>query len=590
MLDSFVMADPFQPITKSRHAPPFKRWLWCGLLFALVVVLAWPSYLYFRSYRYEQLLEQAHEELKQGATPQANFHLRVLVANFGEDDRTYAALSKYASLLNRPEAAAWMEKAIQLNPEKTDYRVAHTLALLQFNQLAAAEKNLTQWPEAQRETVAYYQAQAAVAFTRGHWEQAAPFLKKIVALEGPTPLHQNNLAKAQLHSDIPTVVEQARLTLEEQLKDDRLAWQAGQALLQDALRRENTGQAQGWMARLRTLPRTSVNQDLLLLEVGTQLGAHADEQRAADLASALERWQQTPDAAARLIGWMAANGLSDEAIHWSQSLDPLLQEEYPVAFAVGEARLKLKRIGDVFSSYEGKPWSRYDEQRHLLLARASALQTPEQTASENLHLQRAIEIAAREEFGLLNLERILQTWRWSAALEPVWWRLLEKRQQVPRALLSLYQWYEHQKDYSKMLQLAEFELGLDPNNVAAANNYAYLSLLLGRNRERAIQLAQDVYARHPDQPNLAATYALALYEEGKFEAAWKALQTLSTDQRRKASNQLLYARILAGRNDMREARNALQPVDKMELIPPELSHYQALEKKLTTLPSREKAR
>ncbi len=577
------MADPYQPITKSKLAPPSKRWLWLSLGIVLLALLALPAYWGLRSYRYEQQLEQAYAELKQGATAQANFHLRVLVANYAEDDRTYAALSKYASLLNRPEAIAWLEKAIELNPKKVDYRVALVLALLQFNQLAAAQQSLATWPEAQRTTIAYPQAQAAVAFARGHWQTAAPYLEEIIELEGPTPLHVNNLAKAQLHASDPLIATEARRTLETQLTDPRLAWQAGQSLVQDALRRGDVAQAQAYLTQLRARPRTAVEQDLLLLEAGTPLGPTYLDQRQADLAAAQARWQGTPDAAARLIGWMATHGLSVEAIEWSQTFEPVLQEEFPVAFAVGEARLKLNRSDDVLAAYEGKSWSRHDEQRHLLLARATALQTPTLSAADNLHLQRALEIAAREEFGLVNLERILQTWRWPAALEPVWWRLLEKRQQVPRALLGLYQWYEYQQDYAKLLEVAQFELGLDPQNVAAANNVAYLSLLLGQNREQALRLAQDFQQRYPTQASLKSTYALALLEQGEAERAHALLMSLPAPQLQKASNQLLLARIQAAQGHSEQALSTLQAIDPKQLIAPERVQFLALQEKLSTL-------
>lgn len=541
-----------------------------------------------RQYRYEQLLEQAYQELKKGATPQANFHLRVLVANFAENDRTYAALSKYASLLNRPEAAAWLERAIELNPQKVDYRLAYTLALLQFNQLVAAEQSVTTWPKEQQDTAAYYQAQAALAFARGHWEQAVPHFEKIIEIKGPLPLHLNNLAKARLQSPEASVARQARETLEAQLADSPFAWQAGRALVQDALRRQDHEQAQHWLVQLRAKPRRAVDQDLFLLEAGSQLGPVYVEQRQADLLAAQERWRHQPEAAARLIGWMATTGQSAEAITWSQSLDPLLQETFPVAFAMGEAKLQLRRVEEVFTAYEKKPWSRHDEQRHLLLARASALQSPELSTTDNLHLQRALELAAREDFGLANLERILRTWRWSAALEPLWWQMLEKRQQVPRALLSLYQLYDAQQNYPRLLELAEFELSLDAKNLAAANNVAYLSLLLEKNRERARELARNFHQRYPNQASLTSTYVLALLDGGQIEQAAELFATLPAPHREKASQRLLQAQVQMANGETTEALKTLESIDVQLLITPERQRFEDIQEHLIFLSQQDK--
>ena len=63
--------------------------------------------------------------------------------------------------------------------------------------------------------------------------------------------------------------------------------------------------------------------------------------------------------------------------------------------------------------------------------------------------------------------------------------------------------------------------------------------------ERATALALQVTKDDPENPQFAATYALALYAKDKFDPALKVLQDINEKDRRTPSTALCYGIVLA---------------------------------------------
>ncbi len=67
-------------------------------------------------------------------------------------------------------------------------------------------------------------------------------------------------------------------------------------------------------------------------------------------------------------------------------------------------------------------------------------------------------------------------------------------------------------------------LELDPENIIALNNYAYMLSLAGRDLEKALQMAEKVLQLAPDVPTYIDTYGWVLFRMGRLEDAQKALR------------------------------------------------------------------
>jgi len=534
---------------------------------ALLVALAIPSYYAVRAYRYEQLLAEAHQELDRGAIIQARFLLRVLVANFGESDRTLAALSKFASLSHRPEAIQYLQQAIELNPDSADYRLALVLAQVQFNRTPAAESTLENWPTHQRGTAAYHRAVATLAFARADWPAAVRELETVLAMEGTTPVNRLNLAKMRLHLPEPAARQAALRELEQLREIEETRWEAGRALVQDALRQKDTDAALQHLEMLRQQATTQANQDAFLLDAYTSLNQPGPARE--HLLVARQKWQSHPEAAALLIGWMSTHGQADDAITWSETLKPTLRENYPVAFAVGEARLKLKEARELTDHLERLTWPEDEPLRFLLLARAGSLLATDTPRTENIYLRRAVEQAGRTPNGLSRLDRVLQRWGWDEARVPVWWAMLEQRTQVPKALVNLYQWYDRRGDSAGLHRVAAYELELNPQNVMARNNYAYLSLLLERDGDRAWQIIRQLREEHPQQNSIASTYALGCLRRGRAAEALGVLRQLDENTRQRPAIRALEYLALVQTGDNEQAVQLRGQIQTERLLPRE---------------------
>jgi len=170
----------------------------------------------------------------------------------------------------------------------------------------------------------------------------------------------------------------------------------------------------------------------------------------------------------------------------------------------------------------------------------------------------------------LRLGQLASSWGWYddgsqllwdvAGTSPIW---------RSSALSELWRIGVLEKNASAMLRVATERYHDSPKNVGAKNNYAFLLLLLDLNQNRAQELAKEAWNAAPLQPDIAATYAFALYKVGRIEEGIKAIEQLSERYRNEPGIALYYAALLAEGGQSEEASKYLARSDGSPRLLPE---------------------
>src|SRR4029450_8220595 len=84
--------------------------------------------------------------------------------------------------------------------------------------------------------------------------------------------------------------------------------------------------------------------------------------------------------------------------------------------------------------------------------------------------------------------------------------------------------YERKGDFAKAQGAFQRALDVAPRFAPAANNLAYILLMQGGDKEKALQLAQTAKEASPDDPRISDTLGWILYDRGVYQRAFVLLK------------------------------------------------------------------
>lgn len=108
-----------------------------------------------------------------------------------------------------------------------------------------------------------------------------------------------------------------------------------------------------------------------------------------------------------------------------------------------------------------------------------------------------------------------------------------------------------------------------PDDPGVRNNFAFLSLLSGIGNAKAGAMAKETFDRQPHNPHVAATYAYALYLQGRYQDGLGVLNHFGAPQV-KAAGAALYLALLQEAIGQKEAAlRSAACIDLRKLLPEE---------------------
>ena len=508
-----------------------------GLLISLFVVLGFGVGLFgFASARKgwirwhkARLLTQARDRLDHNNLDEAEVRARQVLAIDPKSLVAARILAETTEKQNRPETVVWRAQLAQLEPGlESELNLAS--AALRFGQLDIARTALERVTPEDREKAAYHIVAGWLSRAQGNVAEEERHFAAAVAQEPTNDLYQFNLAVLQILSPDPEKNTAARNQLERLSKVPQFRTEALRALLDNALRQNQTDAANELAQALQMSPQVTFADYLLCLELYQKLNPKKFDALLDKVKPVAAR--EAHDLA-QLLSWMNKNGLASAALKWIEKLPADRTNRPPVAIAVAEALARTKNWSRL------KRWSRsgsWGDDEYLRLAyQAYAVRRSRRTAAESetefdaLWNSAAAAAAAQPEHKLA-LARLASAWDLTPEAEQLWLSAAKVPSTRREALDALYTLYRETNDLPNLRFTADRLHEISPEEVGLAANAARFSLLLDHDAAAGRALAQEAYEKAPDDPAAAVTYAFALYGIGRTTEGIKILETLPPDQ------------------------------------------------------------
>ena len=336
------------------------------------------------------------------------------------------------------------------------------------------------------------------------------------------------------------------------------------ALFRDAVRRMEKDRAFRLAQELQAAPGADFRDRLQYLEILRRM-------KHADFPSYLARLQQeslrnTPDLA-RLVSWMNAQRMSAEALEWVRRLPPdtLARQPMPVAVAaIHESQRGWKELEGLLVKGE---WGELDFLRLALLSHLN--RQNRDGVNSRIQWGLAVTKAGDRADALGTLARLAEGWGWTKEAEEIYWKLGSGTSPQRWALQSLYRQYRLRGDTEGLHRVLSRTLDGEPTDLVARNNLALLSLLLGRDTEKALAWSAELREKNAGNALFVSTYAFALHKSGRTAEGIKVFEKLREEQLRNPSVAAYYGVLLAADGQLDKARRFLDLAARATLLPEE---------------------
>ncbi len=491
-------------------------------------------------WREGRLLQQANVLLEAGKVEEAEENARTVIALDPVSVAASRILAEATERQNRLETVAWRAQVARLAPS-LDSQLNLASAALRFGQLDIARTALEHVPAGDRDKAAFHVVAGWLALAQGNIEDEERHFAAAVAQEPGNDVYRFNLAVLQIQSPDPEKSAAARNQLERLSKVAQFRTPALRGLLENAVRQNQMAAADGLAQDLQMSQQVTFGDYLLCLELYRKLNP---KKFGALLAKVKPVAARNGSDLAQLIDWMNKNGLASEALKWSEKLSPDLTSRPPPVIAIAEALVQTKNWSRL------KRWTRsgsWGESEYLRLAyQAEGVRQSRHAASdaESDSLWRDAEHEAESHPEReLALARLASQWKREQEAERLWQRVANVPSTRREALNALSQIYRQANDLPKLRLIAQRLHESSPDETGLATEAARLALLLDHNTAAGRALAEQTYAKAPNDTAAAVTYAFALYGTGRTQAGLEILKKLPPDQLRDP-HAALYAALL----------------------------------------------
>ncbi|MEA3213632.1 MAG: hypothetical protein QOE70_6689 [Chthoniobacter sp.] len=540
-----------------------RQWIKRVAVVLVILVVTLGGWRGFRQWQVGRLVKEAHELVQRGDYRNAMLTLQRALHIRPTSPEVARGMAELTDKLQMPFSVDWRRSVVDLNPGSADDALAWAAASLKFRQPHSAEQALAAVPIDGRKNAGYETAVGVTALSEGNEGEAEKHFARAVELAPKNELCQYNLATIRIQSPDAKLRAEAVAVLERLAQGGPAVVFARRALINGFVHEKKLDEALRWSAELLGAEGAAFRDRLTYLDLLKELkkpelaGALAEAQQAAP--------KESPADVGALVNWMRFDGHPAEALQWVQRLDPKLAGHPQVAMARAECLIALGDWPGLQALVEKSKWGTLEYARWAYLARA--MRGADNTSGFQAMWSQAVQSATtREQFG--QLAWMATRWGWKQELRKV----LAEASNHPLsdwARQMLHQLYLSEGDTNGLLNVAERAVQADPKNAAARNNVAMLSLLLKRNRDKALETARDLYQKAPENPTFASTYAFALHQAGRAPEGLAVLQKLPAATLREPSVAAYYALLLSATGAGPEAEPYFELASKAPLLPEE---------------------
>lgn len=537
--------------------------LGCGLAIVSIFaggVRAFPRWWQLR------LVEQARDYLARGDTRGAFLSAHEALNRDAGCVPAVELMAQLAARSQSPEEIYWRERLVALQPGNSARRIQLADTALRIGETFVATHALEGIPSRDHSFV-YQCAVASLALTKGQLWLALEHLELAHRLQPNDRQTTLMLMRVRLAAPEPETRALAHARLVALTFDFASRLEAGRLLLAEARAQGDSTEAMRRAQILRDLPEAKLSDQLAYLE-------ELDRARSAPETGNLEphrfenelgRLQNTSgfdEASIYAVGaWLNSHRHAELTLAWLQRLPERLRAlpycqlvEAEAMVASGDGPELLARLGSGH-------WGGLEYLRLGYLAHAR----PDREAT----WQQAVQAAGADRGRIKTLAGLAEDWGWSADSESLWWKLANDPNASLAALQQLYSLGRKQGDAEGMFRVSKCIYQLDPTDLIARNNFAQLSLLLGRATPETRRIASENAEGHPEDWALNSTYAFSLHLQGRDHEALARLLGLPGEPGRDPQMAAYLGVLYAAVGQPESARPLLARAAGADLLPQE---------------------
>lgn len=516
----------------------------------------------YRQVKLSRLVADAEREFEAGRVGQAVLAAQTALLLDPRHVRAMDLLADAAEAGGSPVVLELRRRLMELDAGGAGRRLDLARAELASGLAGDSLETLGGIPEGERTTAAYWNLRSAAELAVGDRERARVSAERALELAGDDAgASLRNLAVVLLHE--PTRESSERLN-----ELVREAWEDPGGRMEITRLLIDVARANGEMEAALSLAEQNaaregagVGEDVEVLDVM----AGMDRDRAVERGAAILRsGGRSPDEQLPLVRWLLRHGRGDVVLEWLGGLPEGAADSEGLRLVHAEALAVAGEWERLRGLIEGQDWAGAEFIRLAYMARA--LEESGQGIPAGARWRQALREASASPQFLWSLVSVSEAWPgWEERRREAMWQLYEKsrNREILRLLGSEY---AREGDAENLLRVARLAYEAEPGSFAAANNFAYLSLLLDRQVERAAGIARDLHGKYPEEPAAWSTWLWAMHREGRGEEALERLADAPESVRVAEPLALAVALLHAGAGDPAAAREALARVDSERLL------------------------
>jgi predicted Zn-dependent protease len=517
--------------------------------------LAWAGYVVYRIERHQMYLRNGRQALERADVRSALAFAQRAVEDRQNDIDACRLMADVQDALGSPAALSWRLRAAQLEPSNVSNYVAFAETALRLNNAALALKVLNSAPAERTGRADWQNLMGRTETALSQSAEAEARFNQAVRLQPANPTYQINLYSIRLQSADRSVAADAQHRLEKLPGNEHDGILALRALLREALNSNDLEHAKSYGVKIEARADADFNDSLLALEARSR-GGQANEA----LDKLKERAVKEPRDVLSLVFWLIGHRRADDAAKWLEERFQLPSAPVSLQMAHADALMAQGKWSEIESKLRDERWS---ESEYLRLATIARSLRERQEPGFAKAWGQAVELSRENQVCGFRLAVLVLCWGWKGESTDLLWRVAETAPQWrSQVLWILWQISRADRNAAGLLRVASNQHEDDPKDIRYKNNYAFHLLLLNIDIQRAVELARECWRQAPSQPNVAATYAFALYRLSKYQEGVQVLDKLPAEDLDEPNIALYYALVL----------NAAGQTDKA-------SHYLALARK-----------
>lgn len=540
-----------------------------ALCIAVAALLFWVGRNEFQKIQERRLVAAATAFLNKGDLRSASLSARQALQINPRDVQACEIMAQIGVTLHLPDAILWRQKIAELQPGNTQQLLELATVALKFNETFIAQQALDQVPPAERGTVKYHEAQAALAMALNQPGVAESHFQQALLLEPKNSSLQLNIATLHMLSGKPEIVAAARAEVERLGNDPALHQQSLRTLLADARRSGDAARAMQLAIQLGASKDAAFDDCLLFLEELQHAKNPAFDSELQKLEAVAA---QKPASVYVLMTWLNAHGLPDTTLAWAKTLPADIRTQMPIPLALSEACMKTGDRTQLRTLTEHDDWGALEFLRLAFRARSFDDGTPHRAGSELQQTWlRALIAAHGNPNSLVVLARFAEGVGWNDEAAQAWWLIARHDAGQRDAFKALIRIYTAQRNTAELYRVAQRIYEVEPQNPVAANNVAALALLLNKDVTQAKALSDKNFQQHPLDPGAVSTQAYSFYLQNRAKDAVDLMEKLPADALKNPTLAAYYGVFLsaAGEADKAKPFLAIAAQNKNQLLPEE---------------------